>query len=319
MRMKKQNYEIKNDGIRAAFLELKTKHPEKLGKRLNLSWSNWGFGLESLERSVQRLQRAGIKYIELHGNHYGPDLGYSVDETMDILNTYGIKPSGVCGMFSADNDFSSNRPIQRQAAIDYLKREIEFTARVGGEYILVVPGAVGRPKPYDNTEFERSVMTLRQMGDLFVKYNIKAAIEPIRSAEVSLVHTIEGAQKYIEAVNHSGIAHINGDLYHMQAEEKHIGEAILQAGSQLVNLHLADSNRCALGDGSMDIDTVIMALYLIGYNTDGKFITAEPLGPGGDPYPAMNGIPNIEQLDRLVQQTADYFRERENEVLNFDF
>ena len=31
----------------------------------------------------------------------------------------------------------------------------------------------------------------------------------------------------------------------------------------LVNLHLADSNRCALGDGSMDIDAIIMALYVI--------------------------------------------------------
>jgi D-psicose/D-tagatose/L-ribulose 3-epimerase len=314
--MKKQNYEIKNDKIKDTFVELRKNYPDRFKKRLNLSWSNWGFGLESLEQSAKRLQKAGISYIELHGNHYGPDLGYSVDETLDILNSYGIKTAGVCGMFSVDNDLSSNRPIKRQAAIDYLKREIEFTSRVGGEYILVVPGAVGRSIPYDSTEFERSVETLRVMADLFVQHNVKAAIEPIRSAEVSFIHTIEDAQMYIKAVNHPGIQHINGDLYHMQVEEKHIGEAILQAGKQLVNLHLADSNRCALGDGSLDIDTIIMALYIIGFNTDGKFITPEPLGPGGDPYPAMNGMPNAEQLDPLVMQTAQYFREREEELLN---
>ena len=72
---------------------------------------------------------------------------------------------------------------------------------------------------------------------------------------------------------------------------------------------------CALGDGSFDLDTIIMALYLIGYNTEGKFVTPEPLGPGGDPYPAMHGKPDRESLDRMVMNTAKYFREREEEVL----
>ncbi|HVO71478.1 MAG TPA: sugar phosphate isomerase/epimerase family protein [Aggregatilineaceae bacterium] len=313
--MKKQNYELKNDKIRSAFKALKRDHPERLKQRLNLSWSNWGFGIEPLADSAARLQKAGISYIELHGNHYGPDLGYKVDETLAVLGDHGIRVAGVCGMFSADNDLSSNRAVHRQAAIDYLKREVPFTAAVGGSYLLVVPGAVGRPQAYDQTEFERSVDTLRSVADLFVQHHVRAAIEPIRSAEVSLVHTVADAQKYIAAVNHPGVRHINGDVYHMQAEEAHIGEAILAAGEQLVNLHMADSNRRALGLGALDLDTVIMALYLIGYNTDGRYVTPEPLGPGGDPYPAMHGKPDRKQLDDMVVQTARYFREREAELL----
>ena len=196
-----------------------------------------------------------------------------------------------------------------------MKREIPFAAAVGGSYILVVPGSVGRPVAYDNTEFDRSVETLRIVADLFTKYCVKAAIEPIRSAEVSLVHTFEEAKEYIKAVDHPGIQHINGDVYHMQSEESHIGEAIMNAGEQLVNLHLADSNRCALGEGSLDIDTIIMALYLTGYNREGRFVTPEPLGPGGSPYPAMYGKPDKALLDRMVIQTARYFREREKALL----
>ena len=305
--MKKQNFELKNEKIRNAFLELKKNHPERLTRRLNLSWSNWGFGMEPLKESAERLQKADIRYIELHGNHYGPDLGYRPEETRRVLQDYQIRVAGVCGMFSAENDLSSNHASQRQAAIDYLKREIPFTAEVG---------AVGRPQKYDDMEFERSVETLRLVADLFVQYKIRAAIEPIRSAEVSFVHTVADAQKYIQIVNHPGVAHINGDLYHMQSEESHIGEAILAAGDQLTNLHLADSNRCALGEGSLDIDTVIMALYLIGYNVEGKFVTPEPLGPGGDPYPAMYGKPDKKMLDQLVIQTATYFRQREAELLS---
>ncbi len=119
-------------------------------------------------------------------------------------------------------------------------------------------------------------------------------------------------------MNHPGVRHINGDVYHMQSEESHIGMALLDAGEQLTNLHLADSNRCALGEGSLDIDTIIMALYLIGYNRPGCYVTPEPLGPGGDPYPAMHGKPDAEVLDRLVQQTATYFRAREEYLLSVD-
>lgn len=313
--MKKQNFEIRSDQIRDRFLKLKQEDPARLEKRLNFSWSNWGFGIESLADSAQRLQKNGIHYIELHGNHYGKDLGYKKDETLRILGDHDIKVAGICGMFSAENDLSSNKASHRQSALDYLKRELEFTAQVGGSYILVVPGAVGRPNPYDDVEFERSVETLGIVADQFVKHDIKAAIEPVRSAEVSFVHTVADAKKYIKAVNSPGVQHINGDIYHMLFEESHTGEAILDAGPQLINLHLADSNRCALGEGCLDIDTVIMALYLIGYNTEGHYVTPEPLGPGGDPYPAMYGKPDKLLLDKLVQQTATYFREREEALL----
>ena len=156
---------------------------------------------------------------------------------------------------------------------------------------------------------------MRRVAPLFVECHVKAAIEPIRSAEVSFIHTVADANRYIQAVNHPGIQHINGDVYHMQSEEAHIGEAVRAAGARLINLHLADSNRSALGEGSFDVDTLIMALYLIGYNQEGRFVTPEPLGPGGDPYPAMNGRPNPSALEHLVQQTARYFREREQALL----
>ncbi len=313
--MKKQAFEQKSEKIRQSFLELKKKHPERLSRKLNLSWSNWGFGIEPLSVSATRLSRAGISFIELHGNHYGPSLGYKTKETLKVLSDNGIKVGGICGMFSADNDLSSNRAVHRQAAVDYLEREVPFAAEVGASYILVVPAAVGRPQAYDSTELERSVETLRLAADLFVKHKVKAAIEPIRSAETTLVHTVADAKAYIAAVNHPGVKHINGDVYHMQAEESHIGEAIVDAGEMLVNLHMADSNRTALGQGSMDLDTIIRALYLIGYNTEGRYVTPEPLGPGGDPYPAMYGKPDGRVLEALVQQTARCFREREEEVL----
>ncbi len=271
--------------------------------------------MEPLVTSVKRLSAQGVTYIELHGNHYGADLGYCPAETRKILADCGVTCAGVCGMFSRENDLSSNSGIDRQHALDYLKRTIDFAAEMKAGYILVVPGAVGRPGKYDDMEFYRSVETLRLVGDRFATAGVKCAIEPIRAAEVSFCHTIADAQAYIAAVNHPAVGHINADLYHMQVGEAHIGEALLAAGEALTNLHVADSNRGALGDGSMDLDTIIMALYVLGYNRTGCYVTPEPLGPGGDPYPAMHGRPDTRLLDGLVDRTVHYFRERENTLL----
>lgn len=314
--MRQQHFEAKNETIRESFLALKKKSPEKLKSRLNLSWSNWGFGRETLGDSAKRLEKAQMSFIELHGNHYGTDLGYKSDETLKVLGDHGLKVSGVCGMFSSDNDLSSNRAVCRQAAVDYLRRELHFTQAIGGGYLLVVPGAVGRPKAYDDVELDRSVETLKLCAPLFSESGVKGAIEPIRAAEVSFVHTIEDAKEYIREVNHPGIKHINGDVYHMQSEESHIGHALINAGEMLLNLHFADSNRSALGEGSLDVGTIIRALYVIGHNQPGRYVTFEPLGPGGDPYPAMYGRPDKAKLDALVTNSIRYFRDCEELVLS---
>ena len=156
-----QNHEIKSRRIREDFEALRKSEPGRFKDRLALSWSNWGFGLESLDASAARLERAGIRWIELHGNHYGSDLGYRPAETLRTLDDHGIRPAGVCGMFSPDNDLSSNVPLKRQAAIDYIRRELSFAQAVGASYLLICPGAVGRPQAADSAEFERSVETAR--------------------------------------------------------------------------------------------------------------------------------------------------------------
>ena len=306
-----QNYERINKKIREEFSKLVEESPEKLEKDLKFSWSNWGFGQEDLSVTANRLREAGIEYIELHGNKYGEDLGYDSSEVMEVLKNNGLKVSGICGMFYSDRDLSSDKGWVRQNAIDYIKRNVELGKEHGAEYFLIVPGAVGRPDPIDEYEMDRSVDTLRRVADIFTKTGIKGVIEPIRSAEVSFCHTFEDAVDYIKRLNHPGVQGINGDVYHMMQEESNIGETIRKHGDRLINLHLADSNRRALGSGMLDLDTVLMSLYLIGFNEGAKFVTAEPLGPGGNPYHAICAKHDPKKLDKLVNETVDYFRSRE--------
>ena len=313
--MKPQLFQLRDREVIERFIQLREKRP-RLERKLNLSWSNWGFGIEPFEKSVARLSKYGIPFIELHGNRYGRDLGYKSRETKRILDDHGIKVSGICGMVSPECELSSNKPHVTQRSIDYFRRNIELCTELGGAYLLFAPGAVGRPKPYDDQEFHRAAEAIRIIGEDFLKASVRGAIEPIRAAEVSFCHTFQDAKALIEAVNHPGVRHIAGDVYHMYTEEEHLSGTILQYGSMMTNLHMADSNRRALGAGSMDLDLILMALYVVGYNNAESFCSAEPLGPGGDPYPQMYGNPSPEILDRLVGQTARYFYEREEQILS---
>lgn len=312
--MKRQAYEIRNNEIIEKFIALR-KVKSALKQTMNLSWSNWGFGREKLSESAKRLQKNGIAFIELHGNRYGADLGYRTRETRTVLDDHGIRVAGVCGMVSPESELSSNRPHITQRSIDYFRRNIEMCAELGGTYVLFTPGAVGRPEKYDDNEAHRSCDAIRILGDDFVKHGVRGALEPVRAAEVSFCHTFAEAKAMIDEIDHPGVRHIAGDVYHMLAGEAHMGETLIEYGDYIINLHLADSHRGALGLGVLDLDIVLMALYVAGYNVPGKYCTPEPLGPGGDPYPQMWGTPDPKVLDPLVSQTAGYFFERERELL----
>ncbi len=311
--MKLQNFEKKNQNISDRFKEFIGKTDIK--SKLKLSWSNWGFGLEPIEKSLERLNKYGVGYIELHGNRYGEDLGYNASELKKLLKKYEIKVSGICGMVWKESELASPSPYVRQKCIEYFRRNIELCKELSGEYILFTPGAVGRPQKYDDFEFDRAVETLQILGDYFLEAKVKAAIEPVRVDEVSLCHTFKDARKMIEAVDSKGVRHIAGDVYHMLHHEVHIGQTILDYGDYLTNLHMADTNRKALGSGMLDLDIIIMALYLIGYNNKDAFLSAEPLGPSADPYYQMYGRTEPEILDKLVSDTASYFYQREEIVL----
>jgi D-psicose/D-tagatose/L-ribulose 3-epimerase len=313
--MRQQAFQAKDSEVVAAYLAARRAAGPAQPDRLRLSWSNWGFGPERLDVSAARLARNGIRYIELHGNRYGADLGYKTAEVRTILADAGLTVSGICGMATADAEFASNRPHIRQRAIDYNRRQADFCAEVGGSYLLVVPGAVGRPAAYDRGEFGRAVEAIRIVAEYFKELGIRGAIEPIRPEEVSLCHSFDDARRLIAAIAHPGVQHINGDLYHMLASEDHIGQTILEAGPLLINLHMADTNRRALGGGLLDVDVVLMSLYAIGYEHRPAYCTPEPLGAGGNPYSAMFEAPDPDALDVLVERTASTFYEREAAIL----
>ena len=268
LKLKLQNYQKLDKMIHEMYIEEKMKNPEKFKRRIDLSWSIWMFGKEPLEKSLKRLKKNNLNYVELKGD-YTPDKENEIEKKKKLLEKYEIKLSGVCGLYSLNEDLASVDKDIRDSALNYINNQIDFISELNGKYLIVVPSAVGRLNRFDENDLERSAEALSTINDYFIEKGVKAAIEPIRSAEVYLVNKIDQVLDYLKIINKKGIDSINGDIYHMINGEKHIGEAILKCESKLVNLHLADSNRDGLGRGVIDIDTVIKASYLVGMNEKG--------------------------------------------------
>ena len=73
----------------------------------------------------------------------------------------------------------------------------------------------------------------------------------------------------------------------MLAGEDHIGAP---SGERLItNLHMADTNRRALGRGLLDLDAVLMALYAVGYTEGDR---------SARPSRSHRGATTLDEIDR---------------------
>lgn len=313
--MEKQKFQQVADSIKQQFIRQKQENHANLGRPLELSWCNCFSGNEPLEQQGERLRANGVCFIELHGNHYGEGEGYSVQTVTRMLTNCDLRVSGIVALSDAAYDLSSNDAICRRRAIDRLRREVDFAQAVGAAFIDILPSALGRRTSHDEEDLARCAESLREITPFFEAAGIQGAIEPINAFEVGLIHSFEDANALLGLVGISPIRWINGDLFHMHCAEDNVPQSILDAADHLINLHLMDSNREAIGHGMYDIDTVIMALYLAGHNVPGRFVTGEPLAASLSVGEAIHGLPPREVQDRLVRETVTYFRQRERAVL----
>ncbi|MEP3277975.1 MAG: sugar phosphate isomerase/epimerase family protein, partial [Stappiaceae bacterium] len=94
--------------------------------------------------------------------------------------------------------------------------------------------------------------------------NIAFGIEPVNRYENHLINTGWQARDMIEKVGADNIF-IHLDTYHMNIEEKGVGNGILDARDHLRYIHLSESDRGTPGEGCCDWDEIYATLAAIGF------------------------------------------------------
>ena len=288
---------------------------------MKYSISNWIYGDEPLEKTLQRLQKYGYDGVELKGE---PEL-YHPEEVKALCQKYGLEVFSIAGIYpwpTQDRDLASPDVKVRKRAVDYLKSCIDLASQVGASLVIVVPSAVGKVNPEEKIQNEEewiqakelewgyAVQSVRIAAEYAHSREIFLAIEPINRYETFLVNTAEEGLKFVEEVNSPAVK-IHLDAFHMNIEESDLAKAIRRCGQLLVNFHVADSNRQAVGEGHIDFGAIIRALKEIHYQGP---LTLEPLPPVPNPYIA-SGLKRYEPLrDIYAEQSITHLRKLEKEA-----
>lgn len=242
------------------------------------SVTQWIYGNEPLEISLQRLKKYGYDGVELAGEPKQLD----VEEVNKLLQKYNLVCTSICGIYTAERDLSSSDAAVRSNAVQYVKDCISLAANVGASTLIVVPSPVGKGKP-DTTieeEWNNVVRSLGEVGPYAEKRGIKLAIEALNRFETYLVNKLDDAKRLVEQVNINSVQ-IMADLFHMNIEERNHSATLKNIAPYLAHVHIADNTREAAGYGMTDFRKVLQTLIEIGYKGP---LTMEFLPPVANPY-----------------------------------
>lgn len=226
-----------------------------------LAIHNW-MKVEPLEVTVKRLIKYGYKALEIQGEPYK----YDTTAVKKLLDDHGARCWGSVTLMLDERNLLAEDEGRRAQSVTYVKDCIRMVGELGGQVISVVPGTVGKVVP-DSTpenEWDWCVAALKEINTCGRECNVKIGIEPINRFETYFIN--RGAQALALAEAVAPDCGVCLDIFHMNLEEDDPVAAIHEAGSRLVNFHVADNNRMACGMGSFDWPAIIQALKEISYD-----------------------------------------------------
>jgi D-psicose/D-tagatose/L-ribulose 3-epimerase len=175
----------------------------------------------------------------------------------------------VCGAFGPDRDLSHDDPAVRRNGIEYVKRCVELAAEIGAPHFAgPMYSAVGRTQMLEPAERERqralAVESLKEVADHAGERGVALGVEPLNRFETDLVNTAEQALELCDRVAAENVG-VLLDTFHMNIDEKSLGDAIRLTGDRLIQLHACENDRGTPGTGHLPWPDVFDAIADIGF------------------------------------------------------
>jgi sugar phosphate isomerase/epimerase len=275
--------------------------------QLKYGISNWIYGDEPLEQTFIRLQKFGYDVIEI--GIYNPD-DIDVDLIKKYMDMYNIGCYSICTLAPYTEKKSTRKnlidpdPEVRNQTIRFHKTCLDIGKALGAQLVLTVPSGVGNlDQSFTDDNKTLCAKGLREICEYAQTLgSIKFVIEPINRYENGFLHRVDEALILIEKVNHPSLKTMI-DLFHANIEEDNTSAAIKLGKDNIINIHMADSNRKSLGRGQTQWHPIFQALKEIDYI--GPLI-CEPLPPLGNVYDSRKGI--RPEADLYAKECIDYLR-----------
>jgi len=279
--------------------------------------SNWIYdmGEEPLEVTFKRLQRYGYDGVELIGEPEKVD----PPAVRSLCEEYGLRVFSILGWCIAptdSRDLAHPDPDVRARSVAYVKQGVDFAKAVDSSILVVIPAPAGRTTPVGvadteeawqeavATEWAHAVASVQEAASYAEKQGVTLAVEPINRYETFLVRNVDQGLRFVEEVASPAVK-LHLDAFHMSIEDSSLAEAIRQAGPLLVNMHVSDSNREAVGRGHTDFQGMMGALDEIGY--EGALVM-EPIPPHPNPFLAVRSETYLPLRDQYAEESINALR-----------
>jgi D-psicose/D-tagatose/L-ribulose 3-epimerase len=274
---------------------------------MRFSICSWTFGDAPIEKVFELVSSAGYTCIDLTAVVDA----YDWREIGRLAPKYSLEVSGLTcdsGWPAEDHDLANKSAPNRQKAVDYFQRQIECVKVVGGDYLIVVPSAVGKFRSMGadtDEDWKWAVESVCNLTETAAKNQVTLVIEPLNRYESCIVNTAEDVSRFVAEVNHPNVRALL-DTYHMNIEESDVEKAFPTVRDCLEVVHFADSNRRALGRGHIDFRPVVSGMKSIAFD---KTIVLECTAPGPDPFKADKGERTAETMAKYAEESLAKLKE----------
>jgi D-psicose/D-tagatose/L-ribulose 3-epimerase len=221
---------------------------------------------DKLRQLAPKVAEIGFDIIELPLENLG-DLDHST--ARQIIEDQGLGVSA-CAAMGPDRDLIHPDAAIRQSGMAYIKDSIDACEALGvTNFVGPIYAAVGRT--WKQTPDERAkdldllIDNLTELSDYAEAHGVVLGLEPLNRFETSFINIAEQVIEVVDRVD-SPACGIMLDTFHMNIEEKNLGDAIRAAGDRLVQLHACENDRGAPGSGNVTWDAVAAGLKDIGYD-----------------------------------------------------
>jgi len=221
---------------------------------------------EELGKLAPHVAELGFDWVEVPIEGLD-DLDYTKGAEIIKSNNLGVS---VCGAMGPDRDLIHEDASIRENGMNYLHACVDACETLGATN-LVGPfySAVGRT--WKSTAQERAkdtdllVVNLKKLADYANDHDVILCVEPLNRFETSFMNLATQVVEVVDRVD-SPACQIMLDTFHMNIEEKSLGDAIRAAGPRLKHLHSCENDRGAPGSGHIPWDDVAKALKDINYD-----------------------------------------------------
>ncbi len=267
---------------------------------------------EILEARLPQLADWGFDAVELPLENVDD---WDVERCAELLEQYGLD-SLVGSVFAPGRELAGASSVTQDETIEYMRSAIEIAARQGSA-LVIGPSytSVGRTWRMDADARRKLYGELTENYLRLIDYagplGVKIALEPLNRYETSVFNTTEQLLDFIADLDPAVIG-LNLDTYHMNIEERSLGDSIRLAGERMFHLQVCGNDRGAPGGDLTPWQDVFTALRDIGYQgilgiesftADNASISTaasiwRPLAPTQDQL-ATEGLAFLRECDQL--------------------